>query len=206
MKLRVFTNFAPMMALCVALGATGVVSASYAQTAPATGSESQETRVQLVFSGGYETDPRDGGRPVALVAGALGVPSEVFREVFRQVRPARGGPPQPEQVRQNKAVLMNGLGKYGVTNERLDVVSNYYRYVPGRGNRWPTRPATGYAVVERGVVTRYVITDGGSGYCAPPTVTVPGYPDATAKVQLAFGPRFERNGSVSSVTVAPSGK
>lgn len=32
------------------------------------------TRVPVVFSGGHETDPRDHGRPVVLIAGALGIP------------------------------------------------------------------------------------------------------------------------------------
>ena len=54
-----------------------------------TNSTSDESRVPLMFSGGYETDP--GGRPVALIAGALRVPPDVFREAFRDVRPARGG-------------------------------------------------------------------------------------------------------------------
>ncbi|NBQ65466.1 MAG: hypothetical protein EBT95_08050 [Verrucomicrobia bacterium] len=34
---------------------------------------SELTRVPVVFSGGHETDPRDHGRPVVLIAGALGV-------------------------------------------------------------------------------------------------------------------------------------
>jgi hypothetical protein len=38
-----------------------------------------ETKVPVNFSGGHETDPRDHGRPVVLVAAALKVRPEVFR-------------------------------------------------------------------------------------------------------------------------------
>src|SRR5437667_1129886 len=91
------------------------------------------TRVPVVFSGGHETDPRDGGRPVVLIAAALGVTPEVFREAFSHVRPAPAGrEPEPGQVRQNKAALLAALAKHGVTNEKLDTVSNYYRYARSR--------------------------------------------------------------------------
>jgi hypothetical protein len=202
-RLFSFAGIAPLMALCAALEGVTVGGVAYAQSVIAT----QENRVALVFSGGHETDPQDGGRPVALIAGALGVPDKVFREAFRSVRPARAGErPEPEQVRQNKGVLLRALGPYGITNERLDAVSDYYRYVRSRNELWPTRPATGYAVIEKGAVVRYVITEGGSGYTTPPTVSVPGYSGAAAKVQLAFGPRFERNGAVSTVTMALKNK
>jgi len=80
--------------------------------------------VPVEFSGGHDTDPKDRGRPVVLVAGGLGVKPEVFREAFSHVKPAPAGTePDPEQVRKNKAALMDALGKYGVTNEKLDTVS-----------------------------------------------------------------------------------
>ena len=82
----------------------------------------------VVFTGGYETDLRDHGRPVALIAAALGVEPEVFRQAFSNVKPARGGAPSAARVRANKEVLMSALGKQGITNDRLDTVSNYYRY------------------------------------------------------------------------------
>ena len=63
------------------------------------------------------------------------------RSVVSALREA-GGRQQPEQVRKNKAALMGALAKYGVTNERLDAVSNYYRYRPQEGEMWPTTPAT----------------------------------------------------------------
>ena len=64
----------------------------------------------VVFRGGYETDPRDKGRPVVLIASALGVKPEVFRDAFSKVKPARNGQPTPEHARANKQVLDAYLG------------------------------------------------------------------------------------------------
>jgi hypothetical protein len=162
------------------------------------------TRVPLVFSGGHETDPRDRGRPVVLIAAALGVPSDVFREAFSHVRPAPAGTePDPRQVRANKEALMDALGKYNVTNRRLDTVSNYYRYARSRGELWPTKAARGYAVVENGKITGFVITNGGCGYSSPPAVSVPKMGRLSAQVELSFRKTFEKNGSVSAVTILP---
>lgn len=164
-----------------------------------------ETRVDVVFSGGYETDPRDGGRPVVLIANALGVPPETFREVFRGVRPAEPGRgPSEQEARQNKAVLMNGLRRYGVTNERLDEVSNYYRYNRGRGEMWRNKPASAYAVLEKGKIIKFVITDGGSGYTSVPSITVPGVPEGASEVKLSYGKSFDSNGSVTAITFSPA--
>jgi hypothetical protein len=165
------------------------------------------TQVPLPFSGGHETDPRDHGRPVVLVAGALQVTPEVFRAAFSGVHPAppgQGGP-TPDEARANKRVLLAALGKYGVTNDRLDEVSNRYRYRAWAGELWPTRAASGYATVSNGVVTGFVVTDAGYGYSSPPVVTVPGRPEVRAVATLAFGTDFSRNGSVSSVALAPAG-
>ena len=57
------------------------------------------TRVPVVFSGGRETEGVDHGRPVVLIAAALGVKPEVFREAFTHVHPAgpgSGGPTDAE--------------------------------------------------------------------------------------------------------------
>ncbi len=160
------------------------------------------TRVPVVFSGGHETDPRDGGRPVVLIAAGLGVAPEVFREAFSHVRPAPAGrEPEPGQVRQNKAALLTALGKHGVTNEKLDTVSNYYRYVPGRGALWPTTPAVAYALIRNGAIIGYDVTSGGSGYSSPPTVSVPNVKGAKPKVELSFGKLLESNGAISAITV-----
>jgi hypothetical protein len=146
------------------------------------------TRVQVVFSGGYETDPRDGGRPVALIAGALEVPAKVFRKAFTRVRPARAGTePAPAQVRQNKAALMSELAPYGVTNNRLDTVSNYYRY----------------ALIRNGEITGFEVTNGGSGYSTPPSVRVPGTLSGPVQVDIAWDKATEKNGSVRSLTPLP---
>src|SRR5205085_868897 len=144
-------------------------AANLATAAKAT-KATEETRLPLTFSGGYETDRRDGGRPVVLIAAALKVPDEVFRETFTHVTPARGREPEEAQVRLNKQALMRGLGPYGVTDERLNEVSNYYRYNGSKGQMWRNAPAAGYATVRDGVVTGVVVTDGGAGYSSEPTV------------------------------------
>jgi hypothetical protein len=165
-----------------------------------------QTQAPVVFVGGYETDPVDRGRPVVLVAGALGVPPDVFREAFRHVHPAPAGTePDPQQVRDNKTALLSALGRYGVTNERLDTVSNYYRYVRNRNERWPANPATAYAILQDGAIVRYVVTSGGAGYSSPPTITVPGVPGATGQAQLTFNRSFDKNGAVSAIVI-PSRK
>jgi hypothetical protein len=162
-------------------------------------------RVPVEFSGGYETEPVDYGRPVTLIAGALGVSPEIFRDAFRRVNPAPGGTePSGERVQENKAVLMAALGPHGITNERLDDVSDQYRYVPGRGGLWSHEPATAYAIVKDGVVTRFEVTDPGYGYNTPPKVTVPGIPGSQFEdrfmVELLFGPNFEENGSIHNIS------
>lgn len=174
-----------------------------AQNAPAPNAPTQNEgtkHVALVFAGGHETDPRDRGRPVVLVAGALGVPEQVFREAFTHVRPAPGGQePDPQQVRRNKDALLQALAPYGVTNERLDEVSNYYRYRPQEGEMWPTQDAAGYATVKNGKITGFVITQGGAGYSSAPSVAVPGLKEGVAVAQLAFNKEFAKNGAVASV-------
>ena len=67
-------------------------------------------RVPVVISGGHETDPRDHGRPVVLVAGGLGVTPEIFRDAFSSVHPvAPGSYPDQERAQQNKSVLLSAL-------------------------------------------------------------------------------------------------
>jgi hypothetical protein len=162
-------------------------------------------RVPVTFSGGHETVPVDHGRPVKLIAAALGVEDEVFREAFSHVHPAgpgSGGPTDAE-ARSNKAALMNALGKFGVTDERLNTVSNFYRYPPGRGGVWKNQPAAANALVNHGAVVGYEIVSGGYGYTTPPIVSVPGITSAAAKVELAFGKDMESNGAVSAITISP---
>src|SRR6476646_5723851 len=104
-----------------------------------------ETKAPVVFSGGHETDPKDRGRPVVLIAAALGVKTEVFRDAFSGVRPAKDGKPSKEEAERNKDVLRRALKPHGVTNGRLDEVFDYYRYKPGKGKLWKTTPAKAYA-------------------------------------------------------------
>lgn len=163
------------------------------------------SRVHVTFTGGYETDPVDHGRPVKLVAAALGVPTETFREAFSNVQPAQGGMgPPPERARENKAALMKVLAPHGITNERLDEVSNYYRYRPGDGRLWRHEPAVAFAIVEQGKVVRFEIVEAGSGYMTPPQVAVPGHDDVNAKVELTFSQDFASNGAIEAITIASS--
>ena len=160
-----------------------------------------EKHIQLVFTGGHDTDRRDGGRPVALIAAALGVPTETFRKAFSGVTPARGRAPEPEQVHQNKDALLAVLSPFGITNDRLDEVSDYYRYQPERGGLWKNTSAEGYAVVVKGKITAFKITKPGSGYTTPPTVTIPGFESQLIKPTLKFSAEFEINGSISKLSI-----
>lgn len=190
-----------MFRIALAIAASIFASASFAQTTQPTAPG--ETQVPLVFSGGHDTDPRDGGRPVVLVASGLGVPPDLFRNVFKGVHPARGaGGPSGDQARANKKVLLDGLSKYGVTNDRLDEVSNRYRYRPQDGELWTHKEAEGYATVRDGKVISATITEPGYGYSSEPTVTVPNHPEATIKTTLAFTQDLDTNGSIASATLA----
>ncbi|WP_339733307.1 hypothetical protein [uncultured Gimesia sp.] len=155
----------------------------------------------VLFTGGYQTDPRDHGRPVALIAAALGVKPQVFRDAFSNVNPARNGAPTAARAIANKKVLLDALSKHGITNDRLDAVSNYYRYQPGRGNLWKHTPASATAIIKDGKVTGFKITKSGSGYLTPPTVTVAGHPELRVKATLKFSKDFRTNGSLKSLTM-----
>ena len=156
----------------------------------------------VVFHGGYDLDPRDHGRPVVLIAAALNVPEQTFRDAFSHVKPA--GPneePQDEQVRKNKSALMDALSPLGVTDDRLNEVSNYYRYSGARGQFWKVVPASATATITDGMVTGITLTNPGAGYTTPPTVTVAGYENIIVKVELSFGPDLKTNGSIKSLAL-----
>ena len=156
----------------------------------------------VVFRGGYETDRRDGGRPVALIDAALGVKPQVFRDAFSRVTPARGGDgPSPALARRNKQVLMDALGKHGITNDRLDEVSNFYRYRPEGGELWRHAPARATAVIEDGRVTGLRITSAGYGYLTPPRVTVAGHEDIRIEATLGFSTDLRKNGRVTELKI-----
>src|SRR3954471_14804414 len=99
-KLPMTRNIATMIALSVTMATSNTLAA--------------ETKVPVTFSGGHETDPRDHGRPVVLVAAGLGVAPEVFRDAFSGVHPAGpgSGGPTREEAQKNKQALMSVLGKY----------------------------------------------------------------------------------------------
>lgn len=159
--------------------------------------------VQVVITSGHDTDPRDGGRPVVLIASALGVPSEVFREAFSHVNPASAGmEPNPIQVKLNKSALLSVLEPYGVTNDYLDTVSNYYRYKRSAGETWPQTPATVEAILTDGIVTGFEITNPGSGYSSIPVITVLNS-DVTATATLTFTTDFNTNGSLADIILNP---
>lgn len=172
----------------------GIPSSTLAEAVP--------IRIPVVITGGHETDPRDHGRPVALVAGGLGVTPGVFRQIFSGVHPvAPGSYPDEGRARENKSVLLAALSRYGVTNQRLDTVSDYYRYQPGAGRLWPTRPASILAMVKNGEVTSFEVTDGGAGYTSVPTLSVPGVKFPPVRVEVSYSQDLRSNGGITAVTI-----
>ncbi len=161
-----------------------------------------ETTVPVVFSGGHDTDPVDHGRPVVLIAAALDVKPEVFREAFSGVTPAHDHKPTDDEARRNKAALMKVLQPLGVTNDRLNEVSNYYRYQPQRGQLWTNKAAEAHAVVEDGKIKSIVVTEPGSGYSTPPKATVQGMESTPLKVTLQFDKECAKNGTISAIEAA----
>jgi hypothetical protein len=164
-------------------------------------STADEPKYSVEFAGGHDYDKkRDLGRPVVLIAAALDVPPDVFREAFSGVTPAkRGGGPTEEEARKNKAALMKVLKPHGVMNERLDEVSNFYRFRQQNGELWRVSPAKAHAVVENGKITRIVVDEPGYGYSTPPTATVRGIDGATLKVTIRFAKDLKKNGAVESI-------
>jgi len=160
--------------------------------------------VPVTLTGGFDTDPRDHGRPVVLIAAALNVSSDIFREAFSHVTPASGGrEPEEAQVRLNKQALMQRLGPHGITDDRLNEVSNFYRYSSSKGQMWRHTPAVVYAKVSNGVVTGFTIADPGAGYSSPPKVSIAGMENISANATLSFGLDFARNGSIKEIAVRP---
>jgi hypothetical protein len=181
----------------------GLIVGLFCVPMAATCIQAAETKVPVTFSAGHETDPKDHGRPVVLIAAALNVKPEVFHKAFSGVTPARGRGPTGEEARRNKEALMKVLGPYKVTNERLDEVSNYYRYRPQKGELWPTTPAKAFALVEDGKIKKIVVTEPGAGYSSPPTITVKGFENVRFDGKLIFGTDLRKNGGVASVDLRP---
>jgi len=188
-----------VLSMVLILSACGSASAAPQETPESTRVDTASSEYQVVISGGYETDPRDNGRPIVLIASMLGVTPTVFREAFSHVQPAMAGTqPQEGQVRQNKAALLTALSPYGVTNDYLDTVSNYYRYNRSAGETWPQHSAVIEAVVSNGVVTGFNVIDAGSGYTSAPVITVVGS-DVSATGVLSFTNNFVTNGSITQI-------
>jgi hypothetical protein len=158
-----------------------------------------EARVPVIFSGGHEIAKNDYGRPITLMAAALGVKPDEFRQAFSGVRPAHGRGPTGAEARRNKEALMKVLQPLGVTNERMDDVANYYRFRPQNGELWPTKPAKAYAVVEGDKIKKVVVTDPGSGYCSPPKVTVRGFENVSLEAKLRLVTDLKKNGGIEAV-------
>jgi hypothetical protein len=180
----------------VALGGVGAANAASAT------SSARSKVVKVRITGGHATDPRDNGRPVVLIAAALGVPTEVFRTAFSAVTPAGAGEePDPAQVQRNKAALLAVLAPYGVTNERLDAVSNHYRYQGSAGETWAHTAATAQAVVRGGKVVSVKLLSGGAGYSSTPKVTVTGVPGAAIKATVTYQTDMSVNGAITTLKV-----
>jgi hypothetical protein len=184
-----------LITMCVLTGTVGMNSVA---------TQAAETKVPVTFSGGHEIGKNDFGRPVVLIAAALDVKPEVFREAFSGVTPAKGGKPSGEEARRNKAALMKVLKPHGVTNERLDEVSDYYRFQPQRGELWKTTSAKAHAVVEDGKIKKIVIEEPGSGYSSLPDVKVEGFKDAKLKVKLHLDKELKKNGGIDSIEITPA--
>ena len=169
-------------------------------------SAADDPKYPVTFAGGHDYDKkRDHGRPVVLIAAALEVTPDVFREAFSGVKPAKGGGgPSEEEARKNKAALMNVLKPHGVTNERLDEVSNFYRFRPQNGELWRVAAAKAHAIVENGKITQIVVDEPGYGYSSPPTATVPGMGNAALKVTIRFAKDLKKNGAVDTIELAPA--
>ena len=162
---------------------------------------STATTGQIIFSDGHETNPVDHGRPVALIGNALGVTPEVFRDAFSGVSPAKNGSPSSSRAQANKQILMNKLSPHGVTNERLDEVSNFYRYRPQSEELWKHKPAVATATIKDGKVTGFNITDRGYGYSTPPKVQISGHDGVKVKAELEFTMDLKTNGRVKTLTI-----
>lgn len=175
-------------------------SPAYVQAAPQAAANSQ---AGVTISGGYELDPRDMGRPVVLIAAGLGVPTEVFREAFSHVRPAGAGTqPSEQRVHSNKAALLKVLAPYGVTNEDLDRVSDYYRYVQSAGEMWPTTAAELELVRDaNGKISAVKVINGGSGYSSTPTIRFAEYPNLQLEITMHYGKDLASNGSIAEIKV-----
>lgn len=180
---------------------TPVVETKNTETTSASETSINDGSVVVQISGGHETKPQDGGRPDILIAGALGIPEQVFRDAFSHVTPEPNGANIPSVAQANKSQLLPRLASYGITDPQLNRVMNYYRYVPQQGGLWPTTPAVVKAEIENGKVVSFTIVSGGSGYTSVPTIIVPGIGTVATDIQFGFSSDFTQNGTIKSIRV-----
>jgi hypothetical protein len=173
---------------------TTVPAATTTAAGPTTGT------VAVTLTGGFEIHANDYGRPVPLYASMLGVTAEVFRQAFSGVHPNHDHNPSADEAQRNKVALLSVLGPYGVTNDDMDRVANYYRFDSTKGQTWPHRAATALATVVDGTVTGITIVDAGSGYSYAPQATIASLPEVHLTVKLAMTRDFSTNGHVASIT------
>lgn len=96
---------------------------------------------------------------------------------------------------------MDKLAPHGVTNERLDEVSNFYRYRPQSGELWNHKPAKATATIKDGKVVGFKILDEGFGYSTPPNVQIAGYENVRVKAEIEFTADLKTNGRIKTLTV-----
>ncbi len=152
------------------------------------------TTVPVTFSGGFELHSNDYGRPVPLYASMLGVRPSVFRRAFSGVHPDPNHQPSGDDQEANKQALMGVLAPYGVTNDELDRVANYYRFDSTKSETWKHRAAKGVAVIKGGKVVSIRLTDAGVGYTYTPKLSIPGYTGALVSARVVFTKAFRTNG------------
>ncbi len=184
-----------------ALGITAVAAAAQSPKDNADSGSLNTTGVSVTITGGFETDRRDNGRPVVLIASMLGVTPDVFREAFSGVTPSKNGSPSGEQAQANKKALLKVLSPYGITNERLDEVSNYYRYKASLGETWPQTQAAAEAVVVDGKITAITITNPGAAYTSMPKIIIrQGNLTYKGIASILYTEDFTTNGSIASIS------
>ncbi len=153
----------------------------------------------ITISGGHETNPVDGGRPVYLIGSMLGITGEQFRDAFSYVTPEENGHLNEETAQANKAKLLGQLEQYGLTNDEIDRATNYYRYYPEGADIWPYTHAVLTATISNGNVISFEIVSGGDGYTSDPIITVDGYGVIPVNITISLTNTFATNGAITAI-------
>jgi hypothetical protein len=190
-------NMKKLLLICLV---AGLMAGCKKESLPEVSTAASSSEVSVTITGGYETVASDGGRPTILIASALGIPQTTFQLAFSGVTPAKGGQPTTSEELANKAALLRVLSPLGITNDRLDEVSDYYRYLESSGQVWTRVAAEATATVVNGTVTKITITKAGSGYSSVPVITVVG---STSKLSAAisYSTDFTTNGRISAINI-----